>query len=245
MPHEMSEMSSTLSSRTPEPVAAPVAPPESPLVQLSVHSLPDPAAAQRTRQGRLRMFLVLAVCAAPVVASYFTYYVIRPQSRTNYGTLITPTQAMPVSDALPLVDLRGQAVSTSTLKGQWLLVTVAGGDCDARCEKHLYWQRQVREVLGKDKDKVDRVWLIDDAQPMRASLGPAMRGATVLRAKRSDLARWLRPEAGHVLEDHWYLIDPRGDWMMRFPADAEPRKVQKDLERLLKAANAWDAEGRS
>jgi cytochrome oxidase Cu insertion factor (SCO1/SenC/PrrC family) len=237
-------MSSTLSSRPPEPEAAPPAPPETELVQLSVHSLPDPAALQRTRQGRLKMLLVLAVCAAPVIASYITYYVIRPEARTNHGQLISPTRPMPASDALPLTDLQGQAVSTSALKGQWLLLTVAGGDCDARCEKHLYWQRQVREVLGKEKDKVDRVWLINDAQPMRPALAPGMKDATVLRVKPSDLAQWLSPAAGHAVEDHWYLVDPRGDWMMRFPADAEPRKVQKDLERLLKAASSWDQEGR-
>ena len=237
-------MSSTLSSRPPEPEAAPPAPPESELVQLSVHSLPDPAALQRTRQGRLKMLLVLAVCAAPVIASYITYYLIRPETRTNHGELISPTRPMPASDALPLTDLLGQAVSTTALKGQWLLLTVAGGDCDARCEKHLYWQRQVREVLGREKDKVDRVWLINDAQPMRPALAPAMKDATVLRVKPSDLARWLSPAVGHAVEDHWYLIDPRGDWMMRFPADAEPRKVQKDLERLLKAASSWDQEGR-
>ncbi|HIV69726.1 MAG TPA: hypothetical protein H9903_02215 [Candidatus Aquabacterium excrementipullorum] len=237
-------MSSTLSPRPSGPEAVPAPPAESPMVQLSVHSLPDPLAVQRTRHGRLKMLLVLAVCAAPVIASYFTYYVIRPQSRTNYGTLITPPKAMPASDALPLTDPQGLAVATSALKGQWLLVTVGGGDCDARCEKHLYWQRQVREVLGKEKDKVDRLWLIDDGQPMRTTLSAAMHGATVLRVKRDDLARWLQAAPGQALEDHWYLIDPRGDWMMRFPADAEPRKVQKDLERLLRAASAWDEAGR-
>ena len=66
----------------------------------------------------------------------------------------------------------------------------------------------------------------------------------MLRVKPSDLAQWLAPAPGHAMEDHWYLVDPRGDWMMRFPADAEPRKVQKDLERLLKAASSWDQEGR-
>lgn len=213
-------------------------------MQLSVHSLPDPAQAQRTLHGRLKMLLVLAVCTAPVVASYITYYVIRPESRTNHGTLISPPRPLPASDALPLTDLDGLAVSTTSLKGQWLLLTVGGGDCDARCEKHLYWQRQVREVLGKEKDKVDRVWLIDDARPMRPALASAMHGATVLRVKRNDLVRWLQADAGQALEDHWYLVDPRGDWMMRFPVNAEPRKVQKDLERLLRAANSWDEGGR-
>jgi hypothetical protein len=30
---------------------------------------------------------------------------------------------------------------------------VAGGACDADCQKHLYLQRQLRESLGKDKDR--------------------------------------------------------------------------------------------
>jgi hypothetical protein len=40
-------------------------------------------AAQRTRHGRWKMLGVLLVCAAPVIASYFTYYVIRPEGRAT------------------------------------------------------------------------------------------------------------------------------------------------------------------
>jgi hypothetical protein len=43
---------------------------------------------------------------------------------------------------------------------------VAGGACDATCEKHLYLQRQLRESLGKDKDRLDWVWLVPDDQPL-------------------------------------------------------------------------------
>ena len=62
---------------------------------LTVHSLPLPQEAaledaQRTRTGRWKMLLVMLVCAAPVVASYFTYYVIRPEGRRNFGELIEP-----------------------------------------------------------------------------------------------------------------------------------------------------------
>ena len=52
---------------------------------LTVHSMPQ-AAAVLTRQqslGRWRMLLVLAVCAAPVVASYFTYFVLRPDRKST------------------------------------------------------------------------------------------------------------------------------------------------------------------
>ena len=217
-----------------------------PMIQLSVHTLPaaDQALSQRTRMGRLKMMLVWAVCAAPVVASYFMYYVVRPEGRTNHGTLIQPVRPMPDAAALPLRNLQGSPVLPASLKGQWLLVSVAGGACDTACEKTLYLQRQLRESLGRDKDRVDRVWLVNDQAPVREALLPALQQASVLRVLPADLARWIQPETGHALTDHLYLVDPRGDWMMRFPADVDFTKAKRDLTRLLKASEAWDEAGR-
>ncbi|MDE2401516.1 MAG: hypothetical protein KGL90_07595 [Burkholderiales bacterium] len=217
-----------------------------PLVQLSVHSLPtaQEVPAQRTRMGRLKMLLVLAVCAAPVVASYLSYYVIRPQGRVNYGSLILPAVPMPPDADLPLTDLQGKAVALSSLKGQWLFVTVAGGACDVACEQNLYWQRQVREVLGKDKDRVDRVWIVSDDAPVREALRPGLDGAWVLRAPLAAVAKWLAPDAGQTLAAHLYLVDPKGVWMMRFPAQPDASKIKRDLSRLMKANESWDEAGR-
>jgi hypothetical protein len=58
------------------------------------------------------------------------------------------------------------------------------------------------------------------------------------------LAAWLQPEAGHALEDHLYLVDPMGEWMMRVPSDPDPARVKRDLDRLLRAASSWDLPGR-
>jgi len=151
---------------------------------------------------------------------------------------------VPVDGSLALTDLQGRSVAPAALKGQWLLVTVAGGACDAACEKHLYMQRQLREVLGRDKDRVDRVWLVTDQAPVRPELLPALQQAWVLRAAPEALARWLSPEAGNPLSAHIYLVDPRGDWMMRFPAQADPARMKKDLVRLMKANESWDEAGR-
>src|ERR1043165_1295714 len=97
----------------------------------TVHSMPAPAldgTARRTAAGRLKMLLVLAVCAAPVIASYLTYFVIRPEVRNNYAELIAP-RAMP--DTLPLKALSGEVVKPASLQRQWLLVVVADAACDA------------------------------------------------------------------------------------------------------------------
>lgn len=216
------------------------------MLQLSAHSLPATGAsvAQRTRMGRFKMLLIWAVCAAPVVASYLSYYVIKPQGRTNHGTLITPPKPMSAEKGLSFTNLQGQTVAPQALQGQWLLVSVAGGACDAACERQLYLQRQLREALGRDKDRVDRVWLIPDQAEVRPALLPALAQAWTLRVDASRLSQWLQPDVGQTLSSHLYLVDPKGDWMMRFPADADPARVKKDLMRLLKANESWDEAGR-
>jgi hypothetical protein len=222
-------------------------------LDLTVHSLPRPLEAgmgdtRRTAIGRLKMLAVLAVCAAPVVASYFTYYVVRPEGRRNHGDLIEPQRPLP---ALSAASLDGKPVPLPTLRGQWLLVSVAGGGCGATCEKNLYLQRQLRESLGKDKDRIDWVWLVSDKAPVRPALLPALLQATVLRVDEAQLAQWLAPAPGQALSDHLYLVDPRGHWMMRFPSlpPNEPqavsaKSIKRDLDRLLRAAASWDKPGR-
>ncbi|HEY9067076.1 MAG TPA: hypothetical protein VIO33_18985 [Burkholderiaceae bacterium] len=219
-------------------------------LSFTVHTMPAPAladdAARRTASGRLKMFLVLLVCAAPVLASYITYFVIRPEGRTNYSELIEPLR--PVPAALPLSDLRGEPVAAETLKGQWLLVVVAGGACDARCERLLWLQRQLRETLGRDKERIDKLWLIDDAAAPRAetlaAIGDGANGMNVRRVPRAALAEWLAPSPQHTLEQHLYIVDPLGNWMMRVPADPEPAKLKRDVDKLLRASAGWDKPGR-
>ena len=216
---------------------------------LTVHSMPSPQQltdeARRTAQGRLKMLLVLLVCAAPVVASYLTYFVIRPEGRTNYSELILPTRPLP--DELPLTDLNGAPVKAASLKGQWLLIVVSGGACDSVCEKQLWVQRQLREALGRDKHRLDKVWLITDRAAPRPEVLQAIGAvapATVLRVSESALAGWLAPAPGHTLQQHMVIVDPMGEWMMRAPADADPGRLKRDVEKLLRASASWDLPGR-
>jgi len=218
---------------------------------LTVHSLPQPqeaaiADSKRTRAGRVKMLLVLAICAAPVVASYMAYYVIRPAGGRSFGELIEPQRPLP---AVTAVTLAGKPVPLPSLKDQWLLVSVSGGACGATCEKNLYLQRQLRESFSKDKERIDWVWLIDDTAPVSPVLQSAVANATVLRVDSAQLAQWLTPAAGHSLHDHIYLVDPMGNWMMRFPpieaGDSKAaRNLKQDLERLLRASASWDEPGR-
>ncbi len=248
----MSGSNSSDASLAASPEARPgsrhAAPADEPL-GLTVHNLPPAGSAlatlQRSRRGRWQMLALLLVCAAPVVASYFTYYVIRPEGRRNFGQLIEPQRPLPGALAATAPD--GAAHRLGELRGQWLLVSASGGACDPACRSNLYLQRQLRESMGRDKDRVDWVWLVTDDAPLPADIAPALAQATVLRVPQGGLQQWLHPAAGHALAEHLYLVDPQGNWMMRFPAQldrAGAAQAKRDLERLLRASSSWDKPGR-
>lgn len=220
--------------------------PDEPLT-LTVHSLPQldqasAAAAASTRKGRWKMLGLMAVCAAPVIASYVTYYVIRPEGRRNYGELIDPQRPLP---AWTGVDAKGHTVPLNTLRDQWLLVSVADSACNEACVQHLYMQRQLRETLGREKERMDWVWLRTGDAALPEPLQQATAAAVVLQVDPQALASWLQPAPGHQIEDHLYVVDPLGNWMMRFPANLDPAQAKRDLDRLLRASAFWDKEGRA
>ncbi|MGV3728734.1 SCO family protein [Hydrogenophaga sp.] len=220
--------------------------PDEPLT-LTVHSLPplDQASAQAvasTRAGRWKMLGLMLVCAAPVIASYFMYYVVRPEGRRNYGELIDPQRPLP---AFSGTNSQGQVMPLSALKDQWLLISVADSACDAACQEHLLLQRQLRETLGREKERMDWVWLRTGEATLSEPLLKATAAATVLHVDAQALAGWLQPAAGQKLEDHLYVVDPLGNWMMRFPANIDPKQAKRDLDRLLRASAFWDKEGRA
>ena len=199
------------------------------------------------------MIAVLLVCAAPVVASYLAYFVLRPQARTNYSELIVPPRPLPAS--LPLADLdgaRGRAArrcaasgcSSSSPAAPAMRAASAISGCSASCTR-----RSAPRRIGSTSSG----WSTTARAPRRETLAAIAATArrarrfaptTVLRTDRAALADWLAPAPGQALEDHLYIVDPRGDWMMRVPADADPARLKRDLDKLLRASAGWDRAGR-
>ncbi len=191
-------------------------------------------AARARNLGRWKLLAVLLVCAAPIIASYLAYYVIKPEGRTNYGTILDPRQ-YPIP-ALGSTTLDGRAEGLSDYQGKWIMLVTGGGQCGQACQKQLFAMRQLRLMQGKNMDRIERVWLITDAAPVDTMLIRAYDDMHMLRAPGQGVNAWLPAAADTVESDHIYLIDPLGNLMMRFPKDPEPRKVYKDIAKLLKAS---------
>lgn len=218
------------------------------LLELSVHSLPNPveAGGPTLITSRVKLLAIVFICSLPVLLAYLTYYVVRPQGRASYGELIAPVRALPT---VPATNLDGQPVALSSLKGQWLLVKVDGGACVQNCQKQLMLLRQFRLTFGKDMDRLDWVWLINDQTPVDPLLrqGLAKDKATVLRLAQPVLQTWFDVPAGKSLSDYIFVVDPMGNAMMRLPAQfdtADAAKARRDMDHLLRASLPWDPPGR-
>lgn len=165
---------------------------------------------------RLKLFLLFAACAAPLVLATLVYrFGWGTGSAGNYGELIAPRLL-----AAPALE---------RLRGKWVLVSFDRAACDERCERKLYIMRQTRRAQGKEQERIERLWFLTDAGSPRAELLAAIEGTHVAHAG-ADLVRQFPGEP----QEHVYLVDPLGNLMMRFPRDPEPAGVIKDLQRLLK-----------
>lgn len=203
-----------------------------------------PSAAPAQWKGRWKLLLVLLVCAAPMIASYLTYYVIKPTGRTNFGTLIDPRQH-PIPP-LASSTLDGKPAGLDAWRGKWIMLRAGPGECGVDCREHILAMRQLRVMQGKAMERVERVWLITDTVPLATMAIREFDGVHMLRADPAAVAAWLPVEAGAMVADHLYLVDPLGNLMMRFPmppaaapeADklAHYAKIKKDIAKLLKAS---------
>ena len=181
--------------------------------------MPSPAPSRPAKHARLKLALLALFFLLPVGASWLIWWLdLAPGVTGNYGTLLPPR---PVALA-PL----------AALKGKWVLVQFDGGACDARCERKLYFMRQVRRAQGREMQRIERLWLVTDAAQPRAAVLAAIEGTVVAPAPPG-----VDFPAEAAVTDHVYLVDPLGNLMMRFPRDPDPARVIKDLKQLLRASS--------
>lgn len=181
------------------------------------------------RPARVQLLAIVALFALPIVASYLVHMFHRPEATGNYGELLLPpAQVSGVDFARP----GGSPFRFSELRGKWVMVVSDAAGCLPGCEGKLVLARQVRLMLGRKADRVTRVFIADDAAPLSAEAFSAFEGMVIA----STPAGMAQPLSAVNDRAHVYLVDPLGNVMMRWPASAEPRRMLKDLERLLKAS---------
>lgn len=189
------------------------------------------------RTNKRTLIILLVLLCAPIIASYALYFWdVRPGT-INYGELleVKPLTGTALNQADQTIFRIRQ------LRGKWALISIDSGKCDEQCRKKIYYMRQVRLVQNAERDRIERVWLIDDGQEPAPEIMNEFEGTFFINAKDSDLLTGFPAKVSQ--HDHIYLVDPIGNLMMRFPKDADPAKMAKDIKRLLKVSQLEHAMG--
>jgi hypothetical protein len=159
----------------------------------------------------------------------FAYYFLRPEPTANYGELLLPPATIP-AHALARAD--GSTFRFGEMKDRWILVASDSGACAGECAAKVHAMRQVRLALGRNASRVARVFVVDDlAAPVSGAFEPLEDMVIALTPPGTILPPGAANDRAHI-----YLVDPRGNVMMRWPANPKLRGMLKDLERLLKAS---------
>ena len=180
--------------------------------------------------SRSRFLLLVGVFVVPVVAAYLAYFGWRPAGHTNYGELLKATPLQQTQGTA----LDGHPYTLDTLQGKWVMVRVGPAQCDADCAQQLYLMRQIRLTQGKGQSRIERLWVLTDADTPDAALLQKHPGLQVWRPENPAFVEQFPAKQNHA--GHIYLVDPLGNLMLRFPENPDPKGMMKDLKLLLKAS---------
>jgi hypothetical protein len=180
------------------------------------------------RRARLQFVLIAAVFLGPLLLAAWLYFQgnpLQPSGRTNHGALLEPI--VNIGEILPESAIGGLADTA------WLLLYPNSDACDERCEEALYTIRQSRLMLGREMDRLQRVFLHVESPPDTVFLAAEHQGLITLEdSKLIALLENKRPV--DVAAGGYYLVDPLGNLVMYFHPDLNPADMVDDIKHLLR-----------
>ena len=181
----------------------------------------------KSPRGRLQLALLALVFFGPLILATWLYFggaALQPSGRTNHGALLQPI--VPLAEELP-----GSAVMQD-VAGQWLLIYLNEGTCDAACDNALYTLRQSRLMLGNDMDRLLRVFLHGKTPPNPAQIDTNYAGTIAVHDGSLGELLVNNTPAGQPTGGY-YLVDPLGNLVMYFRPDIDPSAMVEDIGHLL------------
>jgi hypothetical protein len=191
------------------------------------------------RSGRRTLILLAVFFSLPLLAAWGWYFFAaawQPMGTTNHGQFVTPPRQIH-SARLPLA-LGAGKLSADYLSGRWTLVYIGPPGCNADCKAALYSTRQVRLAVGKNIERVQRLYLVTGTPTKRRYLRRQHPDLTVVNAAgpkgQALIRQFTRAAPG---KDRIYIVDPLGNLMMSYPQGADAGGLLADLRHLLRLSH--------
>ena len=191
-----------------------------------------------SKRNPYTVWFVVIAFIAPVVLAYIMFFFVDVKSFVNHGEILNPIVHIA---SFKLKDENNEIIPQDDLTYKWRLISFVGKDCDEQCETRLFDTRQIHTLLAKDQHRLMRMFvhlepagdpllkLIEQTHPNVIHVnGDA---DTIIDALGANVR-----EGAGIMNNETYIMDPRGNVMMRFTQDQPNKEFLYDLKKLLKAS---------
>ncbi len=172
---------------------------------------------------KLYFLLILFSFAGPLLLATVMYKyshympIAHPKS---YGSLINPVIVITKQDDFNKI----------LEKKKWTVMYIYENKiCDILCEATLYTMHQVRESLGRDKERISNILIVNNNFNNLNNLKII---------KKYKLIKLLPIISNNFFnktrKNHLYIIDPLGNVFMYYEKDFEAKGLYKDIKKVLK-----------
>ena len=188
------------------------------------------------RAGRLKLLLIMAVFAAPILAAgLLTLSGWQPTGKGN-GLPITPQRNF-AQENLRIALPDGKDWAWRAVEPQLTLLALPGPDCANRCVETLHKMAAARVTLNRNAPRLrlllvaeaprtgqvrDGIWQPDANADFQWRLGSDADG---------KLASW-RPSAPDSVSA--LLVESNGTALAYYPVDFDPTGLRKDLQKVIR-----------
>ena len=184
--------------------------------------------ARKQRSGRLQLVLIAAAFLGPLLVAAWLYFQggsWQPSKRSNHGALLQPI--VNIHEELSRLRIHDNYAAS------WVLLYPHAGPCDERCRDALLTSRQSRLMLGREMDRLKRVFLHGRSPPDTVFIDGEHPG--LITTEDSSLNRLLNNKRPTDLPaGGYFLIDPLGNLVMYFRPDLDPADMVDDIKHLLR-----------
>jgi len=183
--------------------------------------------------NRKILILVFVLFAAPVVVAILLnsqWIDWQPGGGRNHGELIQPVVPLP---AFSTPDGPGSVIDNASLLDRWQLVQLRNSACDDECLRDLYWLRQVRRAQDRHQPDVGLLLIsqVEVSAEVRAQITELADDFAIIDGEAAE--RLVESFPGHENAPAHYILDPMANIILRYPGEADPNGIRKDLRRLL------------
>jgi cytochrome oxidase Cu insertion factor (SCO1/SenC/PrrC family) len=207
--------------------------------QIETNSGPEPVNnPQKNKKNPYTIWFVVLSFVAPVILAYIMYFFVDIKSFTNHGEILNPIVHI---SSFKLKDENGENIPEEELMSKWRIISFLDKDCDEQCAAQLYDTRQIYTSLGKDRDRVIRMFvhLEPPSDSLLKLIAETHPNVVHVNGDKAVIVNALGVNVRHdvsIDNNETYIMDPMGNVMMRFTQQQTNKDFLQDLRKLLKAS---------